>query len=330
MSALNLKIHRKVDEVPSDKWNRLNLTNYPFIQHSFLDALEKSNSVGPNSGWAPVHLGLWNHNELTALLPAYIKYHSYGEYVFDQSWAHAFEQAGGRYYPKLLSAIPFTPVTGPRLLSNGNHKGAKILISALEDFTHQYALSSRKRKSIKKERLSLQQNGVQFYQLTGDEIRPEHWRLFYRFYRSTVDKKFGGAYLTEAFFTQIGLTMADKILLVIAKQNNQIIAGALNFIGYDKLYGRHWGCAKALPNLHFETCYYQAIDFAINRRLDRVEAGAGGSHKLQRGYMPAYTYSAHYLRHDGFADAVKNFLDNESRLQEANYEAIIQASPYKK
>ena len=192
------------------------------------------------------------------------------------------------------------------------------------------SLSSRKRKNIRKERGSLADAGVVFQQLTGDDIQPEHWDDFYRFYLATIDKKWGGAYLTRAFFTEIAATLADNILLVMASQDGQMIAGALNFIGKDTLYGRNWGCVCELPNLHFETCYYQAIDFAISRGLQKVEAGAQGFHKVQRGYLPVYTYSAHWLADEGFSEAVQRFLRQESAAIEEERQQVMATSPYRR
>jgi len=372
------RLHESITEISAADWDRLNSSGYPFFSHGFLSALETSGSVGADTGWQPLHICLYPQGggPLMAAMPAYIKYHSYGEYVFDHSWAHAFERAGGSYYPKLLGAVPFTPVPGPRFLYDPAmpHLATALLgvcekivtanqlssahvnfinpadkahftmagwmvrkgmqfhwhnrdYHSFDDFLA--GLSSRKRKNIRKERQSLQDDGVTFLRLTGGQILPEHWQHFYRFYLSTIDRKWGGAYLSEAFFTEIGRTMADHILLVLALYEGQIIAGALNFIGPDSLYGRNWGCLHSLPFLHFETCYYQAIEFAIERGLKTVEAGAQGLHKVQRGYLPVYTYSAHWLADTGFSRAVSRFLDQETDAIDDERQLIMQESPYK-
>ena len=376
---LFISLHETLADIPAEAWDALNIDDYPFASYAFLHALEISGSVGADTGWQPVFICIHDGKDgpLKAAMPCYVKYHSYGEYVFDHSWAHAFERAGGNYYPKLLGAIPFTPVPGPRLLRRPEDSTLdSMLIAAFQKITQNHnlssahinfiaetdkktladagwmirkglqfhwhnqdyadfdsflaSLSSRKRKNIRKERGSLADAGVVFQQLTGDDIQPEHWDDFYRFYLATIDKKWGGAYLTRAFFTEIAATLADNILLVMASQDGQMIAGALNFIGKDTLYGRNWGCVCELPNLHFETCYYQAIDFAISRGLQKVEAGAQGFHKVQRGYLPVYTYSAHWLADEGFSEAVQRFLRQESAAIEEERQQVMATSPYRR
>ena len=366
-----------IQTIEAAHWDRLNPSANPFLSHAFLSALEISGSVGPETGWDICHLALYDDDKnLCGAVPAYLKSHSYGEYVFDHSWAHGFERAGGRYYPKLLAAVPFTPVPGPRLLTAEDDDLAKsALIEGVRQFTDKYELSSahinfieeadrssleaagwqirrgvqfhwhnqdyadfddflnhlasRKRKNIRKERASMNQHDLRFHRLTGDDIKPHHWDAFYHFYLSTIDKKWGGAYLNRAFFEAIGQSMANQIMLVIAEQDNRPIAGALNFRNDDCLFGRNWGCEIELPNLHFETCYYQAIEFAIEAKLARVEAGAQGMHKVQRGYMPVYTYSAHHLSHEGFSEAVSRFLAMENKAVIEEAEEIATLSPYK-
>ena len=366
-----------IQKIKAAEWDRLNSTANPFVSHGFLSALEQSGSVGAQTGWDICHLALYDEDKsLRGALPAYLKSHSYGEYVFDHSWAHGFERAGGRYYPKLLGAVPFTPVPGPRLLTaDDDHDAKAALITGMRQFTEKLSLSSahinfiaeadkhslqqagwqirqgvqfhwhnqdfanfddfldqlssRKRKNIRKERASLSHQDIQFKRLCGDDIKPHHWDAFYQFYLSTIDKKWGGAYLNRAFFEAIGQVMSDQILLVMAEQGDRPIAGALNFMNQDCLFGRNWGCEIELPNLHFETCYYQAIDFAIEAKLSRVEAGAQGLHKVQRGYLPVLTYSAHFISHEGFSDAVSRFLAMENRAVEEEAEEIARLSPYK-
>ena len=375
---VSITAHTTLAEFTAEEWDRLNETAHPFLSYGFLSALEQSGSVGEQTGWDVLFLVAREESSalLVGALPVYVKHHSYGEYVFDHSWAHAFERAGGRYYPKLLSAIPFTPVPGPRLLYDRRQPEiAARLLAALETLARQNqissahmnfitpsdrktledrgwmirtgvqfhwqnnsyhtfddflaSLSSRKRKTLRKERQSLCHHGITFHQLTGADITSDHWDRFYQFYLATIEKKWGGAYLTEAFFHQIGASMAEHILLVMAEKDGQMIAGALNFIGQDTLYGRNWGCIEEVPNLHFETCYYQAIDFAISRGLTTVEAGAQGLHKVQRGYLPVYTYSAHWLADDNFAEAVSHFLRQEQKAVEQDARSIEAISPYR-
>ena len=376
--SVSITAHNTLTEFTAEEWDRLNDTAHPFLSYAFLTALEQSGSVGEQTGWDILFLAAREDASalLVGALPVYVKHHSYGEYVFDHSWAHAFERAGGRYYPKLLSAVPFTPVPGPRLLYDKHHPEiAASLLAALETLARQNqissahmnfitaddrkildnkgwmirtgvqfhwqnnnynsfddflaSLTSRKRKTLRKERQSLHQQGVTFHQLTGADITSDHWSRFYQFYLATIEKKWGGAYLTEAFFHQIGNSMADNILLVMAEHNGQMIAGALNFIGKDTLYGRNWGCVEEIPNLHFETCYFQAIDFAISRGLTTFEAGAQGLHKVQRGYLPVYTYSAHWLADDNFSEAVSRFLRQEQQAVEDDARSIEAISPYR-
>ena len=309
----------------------------------------------------------------------YLKNHSQGEYVFDYSWADAFERAGGRYYPKLQCSVPFTPATGRRLLTRPDIDDPdleKYLLSGMmqvaekmdvssvhvtfadkaqwqlmggmgflqrthnqfhwqndgygsfDDFLS--ALSSKKRKNIRRERRESVAAGVEIEQLTGDRIREEHWDAFYRFYTDTGNRKWGTPYLTREFFSIIGQTMPDDVLLIMCRRDDQYIAGATNFIGGDCLFGRNWGCVEHHPFLHFEVCYYQAIQFAIERGLQRVEAGAQGQHKLARGYMPTHTYSAHWIANDSFRDAVDNFLSDERRYVDEEIDYIAEHGPFRR
>ena len=374
---IEVSLHHSLKEINGADWDALNQQAHPFLSYAFLSALEQSGSVGADTGWDPLYLTIANADgQLIGAAPHYIKYHSYGEYIFDHSWAHALERAGGQYYPKSLTAVPFTPVPGPRLLAHPEHPEAEsALIAAMESLCRQnqissahinfiqedneaklqaagwairtgiqfhwhndhysdfdaflVALSSRKRKNIRKERASLRQAGVSFEALTGNDLQPKHWDAFYGFYLSTIDRKWGGAYLTRSFFDEIAKSMPDQILLVIASRQGDMIAGALNFIGHDTLYGRNWGCSEDIPNLHFETCYYQAIDYAIANGLKRVEAGAQGIHKVQRGYLPVETKSAHFITHDGFREAIERYLQQENRHNAAEIDAILAESPYR-
>jgi predicted N-acyltransferase len=350
----------------------------PFTTYRFLSALEDSGSVGAGTGWQPQYLAAKRGDELIACAPLYAKSHSQGEYVFDHSWAHAYERAGGRYYPKLQLAVPFTPVTGPRfltlpgeevtgmsaLIQGAVHLASEHQVSSLhvtfcteaESLAGQQmglmhrtgqqfhwlndsyadfegflaALSSRKRKTIRKERRTAQGFGGTIRQLTGEDIKAHHWDAFWQFYQDTGARKWGSPYLTREFFEIAHATMRDDILLVIAEADGLPIAGALNFIGQDTLFGRYWGCVQDHPCLHFELCYYQAIDYAITHGLQKVEAGAQGEHKLARGYLPVETHSLHWIADAGFARAVEQFLDGERRAVAEEIEILTDYGPFKK
>lgn len=352
----------------------------PFLSHAFLQALEESGCATAQTGWMPRHLLLeGGDGEVWGAVPAYLKSHSQGEYVFDHGWADAFLRAGGDYYPKLQISVPFTPATGRRfLLSPTIHResGMSALATGLVEVckrsgassTHatfvtksewdalgeigylqrtdqQFhfenpgyasfddflgALASRKRKAIKKERRDAVSSGLEIEQVTGKDLTEAHWDAFYTFYMDTGSRKWGRPYLNRQFFSLIGERMADQILLVMAKREGRYIAGALNFIGSDTLFGRNWGCTEHHPFLHFELCYYQAIDFAIERKLARVEAGAQGAHKLARGYLPTTTYSAHWIAHEGLSEAVADYLERERRAISMENEELAEHAPFRK
>ena len=381
---LELSLHRRIAEIPAAEWDALAGNDGPrprdpFITHRFLKALEDSGSVGPGTGWDPLHLALRDPDgTLVAAMPLYVKAHSQGEYVFDHSWAHAYERAGGRYYPKLQVAVPFTPVTGPRLLVRPDDadRGRATLVRALvglaeknglssahvtfctedeaqagqtlglmhrtgqqfhwhnrgygsfDDFLA--ALSSRKRKAIRRERRQAQGFGGTIHWLTGDAIRPEHWDAFWQFYQDTGARKWGRPYLTRAFFDRLHETMPDDVLLVMCRRDGRWIAGALNLIGADCLFGRYWGAIEHHPFLHFEVCYYQAIDHAIAAGLSRIEAGAQGEHKLARGYLPVVTHSLHWVRDPGFRRAVAEFLEQEREAVDEDIEILTSYGPFRR
>ncbi|MGK9237130.1 GNAT family N-acetyltransferase [Inquilinus limosus] len=375
----SLKLVSDITAIDASAWDACAGPDNPFLSHAFLSALEESGSATAEAGWLPQHLVLEEPDgRLLGAVPLYLKGHSYGEYVFDHSWARAYEQAGGRYYPKLQSAVPFTPVTGPRLLVRPGAPAAtaELLIRGLEQAAlahkvsslhvtfpteadwsrfgeagwlqrigEQYhwenegygsfddflaTLNSRRRKDIRKERQRAVEGGIRLTALTGDDLKPQHWDAFFRFYRNTSDRKWGDPYLTRDFFARIGETMADRIALVMAEKDGRWIAGALNLIGSDTIYGRNWGCdGRDYPFLHFEACYYQAIDFAIARGLKRVEAGAQGGHKVMRGYRPVRTYSAHWIRDPGFRRAVADFLARETRAVDAGIEDLAEHLPFR-
>jgi len=375
-ASYSLSLHPHIAEIPPAEWDACAGAENPFVSHAFLAALEDSGSAGPRTGWLPQHAVLRDRAErIAAVVPMYAKSHSYGEYVFDHGWAHAFERAGGDYYPKLQVAVPFSPVPGPRLLirpdsgiSPALMAGAleqacrKLSLSSVhvtfctepewealgaagwlqrvgmqfhwqnegyktfEDFLA--ALSSRKRKTIRRERRDAAA-GLTIRALRGAAIEPRHWRAFYGFYNATVDRKWGSAYLTERFFPLLGERLGDKIVLMIAESGEKPVAGALNLIGAEALYGRNWGCRGEWPFLHFELCYYQAIEFAIAHGLRRVEAGAQGQHKIQRGYLPARTFSAHWIAHPGLRRAVGDFLCQEQAEIAGDIEALAERSPFR-
>jgi predicted N-acyltransferase len=348
---------------------------HPFTRFEFFEALEASGSASARAGWQPAHLVLEEKGAVAGILPAYLKSHSQGEYVFDHAWADALERAGGDYYPKLQCSVPFTPVTGRRILTRdaGNRAlllkagkaatdqiGASSLhITFLEKVEWEAAgregyllrndrqfhwhnrsysdfdqflgeLSSSKRKNLRKERASVAQEGITFDWLTGRDITEAHWDRFFEFYMDTGSRKWGNPYLTRDFFSRIGASMADQILLIMAKRGQKYIAGALNLMGEGILYGRNWGALDYVPFLHFETCYYQAIDFAIARGLSKVEAGAQGEHKLLRGYMPEETYSAHYIAHKGLRRAVDQFLVQEREAVTEHIDELARHGPFRK
>ncbi len=350
----------------------------PFTTHRFLSALEESGSVGPGTGWEPRYLVVRDGEDVIAVAPLYAKGHSQGEYIFDHNWAHAWERAGGRYYPKLQIAVPFTPATGRRFLVRPGHeaegteglihgalqlaksnglssvhatfctaeeaeRGAKI--GLLHRVTQQYhwanegyedfdaflaALSSRKRKTIRKERRTAQAFGGEIVALTGDTLKPEHWDAFWTFYQDTGARKWGTPYLTRKFFDIAQETLRDDMLLVLALRDGRPVAGALNFIGRETLYGRYWGAVEHHDCLHFELCYYQAIDYAIAHGLKSVEAGAQGDHKLARGYLPVETHSLHWMADAGFSSAVEEYLQAERRAVGQDIEVLTSYGPFRK
>jgi predicted N-acyltransferase len=375
----------RIADVDKDAWdacaNPDPATFNPFVAHAFLKALEESGSVGARHiGWLPQHIAVDDDNgDIAACAPCYVKLHSAGEYVFDHSWAAAYEQAGGHYYPKLQIAVPFTPVPGPRLLvrpdvdqdfyrqvlgaaaaelaqrigassvhatflSEGDWQalGAQGYLKRTDRQFHWanrgYAtfddfladLASRKRKTIRKERREALADGIDIEHLTGSDIKERHWDAFFDFYMDTGSRKWGRPYLNRRFFAQLGEAMPERCLLVMAKRGARYVAGALNLIGGDCLYGRYWGSVEHHPCLHFEVCYYQAIDYAITHGLSRVEAGAQGEHKLARGYLPTTTYSAHYIADPGFRRAVAHYLEQERAEVAETVAVLTEYGPYRR
>ena len=376
-----------INDIDSSDWNQCanpeQMEYNPFLDHRFIKALEDSGSANSNTGWQPFHTIMRDKGRVVGVVPAYLKSHSQGEYVFDGAWADAWYRAGGEYYPKLQISIPFTPATGRRLLvatpldntqsiqeveaqllSATLQIAQKIQVSSLhitfmpknqwenagtlgllkrvdtqfhwtnanydsfEDFLR--ALSSKKRKNIRRERRGAVENNIEIEWITGSDLTESHWDAFYQFYVDTGNRKWGTPYLTRAFFSMLAETMPDETLLIMCKREGKYIAGAINFIGSNTLFGRNWGCIEDHRFLHFETCYYQAIDFAIQHGINRVEAGAQGGHKIARGYMPQQTYSAHWIRNSEFRDAIKNYLNSEESFVQQDIDWIEKHTPFRK
>ena len=386
-AALTARVVTAMREIEAARWDACAAastdpateTHNPFVSHAFLAALEEAGCVDGRSGWSSAHLAVERGSDLVGFAPCYLKTHSQGEYVFDHGWADAYERAGGRYYPKLQVSVPFTPVTGPRLLVvpgadalearaglvaglralRAQTKASSIHLTFLEEadaaaaeaagmlarIDQQFhwhndgyatfedflsALASRKRKAIRRERRDALGPGIEVVQLVGSDITEAHWDAFFGFYEDTGSRKWGRPYLNRRFFSALGARMADRVLLVMARRDGRWIAGALNLIGDRALYGRNWGCVEDHPFLHFEVCYYQAIDFAIARGLSRVEAGAQGEHKLARGYRPALTRSAHDIADPSLRRAVAQFLAREQDYVAGAVEALDAAGPFRR
>lgn len=385
-AQIEIQVFGSLSQIASEDWDACacpevadgGRPNDPFTTHRFLLALEDSGSVGPRTGWQPQYLAAYKNDLLIACTPLYAKSHSQGEYIFDHNWAHAYEQAGQEYYPKLQIAVPHTPATGRRFLVRPGYEelGQSALVQGAVQLAvnndvsslhvtfcteyeaeigtqmglmarstqqfhwlnHDYAdfngflasLSSRKRKNIRKERAQANGFGGTIHVLTGDQIEPEHWDAFWVFYQDTGARKWGTPYLARQFFTLAQETLRDDIVLVLAERNGRWVAGALNFIGRETLYGRYWGCTEHHPCLHFELCYYRAIDIAIEQGLARVEAGAQGEHKLARGYLPTQTHSLHWVGDPGFANAIAQYLDAERRAVEEEIEILTDYGPFRR
>ncbi|HKH78289.1 MAG TPA: GNAT family N-acetyltransferase [Rubrobacteraceae bacterium] len=382
---MRVERHFGIGQVDGAAWRALEPPNFPFFDHEFLRALERSRSIGRRSGWSPVYLVCGDGREVLGALPLYLKTDSYGEYVFDWEWAHAYREHGLSYYPKLVSAVPFTPATGPKLLVRpgiGDAQRAAVkgaLLDAarglaselgvssshalflpeeeLDEFEgrgyairhslqfhwrnrgygafpdYLDAMTSKRRRQVARERRQLE--GVTIERLTGESLAahaPEHAALMYRFYLDTYDRKWGSPYLTGPFFTETLRTMADRTLLVLARDelSRRPVASALFFFKGRNLYGRYWGAIKDVRNLHFELCYYQGIEFAIERGLELFEAGAQGEHKLARGFLPTITYSAHEIRHPAFERAIGRFIAEEREYLALSLEEYAHHDPYKR
>ncbi len=364
-------------DVSPDAWNALIGESFPFLEHRFLSALETSGSVGWEAGWEPRHVLVWDEARLVGACPLYLKTNSNGEYIFDWGWADAYQRNGLRYYPKLTSAIPFTPATGPKLLCHPDADRTEVVPLLLETMRqqtqrqasslhflfippeeipeyeaaglmirHSYqfhwknrgyadfdaflkALKQKRGKEIRRERRQVQEQEVVIERLTGDAIQPELSSIFYEFYLSTIDRKWAAPYLTPRFFETVFSTMREHLLLVLASCNGEPVAGAINYRKGDCLYGRYWGCLEDFRSLHFEVCYYQAIEYAIEQGIRLFEAGAQGPHKIQRGFLPELTYSAHWIEHPQFRAAIGRFLQEERQGIEAGFQDVEASLPYR-
>lgn len=377
--AFSLRVASEIAAVPEADWDACAGPENPFVRHAFLKALEDAQCASAEEGWMPQHLLLEDPaGRLVGAMPMYLKSHSQGEYIFDHGWANAYERAGGRYYPKLLAAVPFTPATGPRLLvrqgedfdrtarmllQGGIQVATQFKVSGLninfltareaeiasdmglllrtgEQFhwiNHDYAdfdaflddLSSRKRKAIRKERRAALANGIEVETVTGDALTEDHWDAFHQFYMDTGSRKWGQPYLNRTFWSLLGERCGDSVVLMLARRDGRYIAGALNLVGTDTLYGRYWGCVEDHRFLHFELCYYRAIEWAIDHGLARVEAGAQGPHKLARGYLPTTTRSVHWIADPGFRKAVADYLRHEREEVQREIDYLDRFSPFR-
>ena len=378
-----VRVHGRIEEIGREAWdacagNPAYQAN-PFVSYDFLDICEQSGSAAARTGWGPRHISATDEDgRVCAVMPLYLKSHSQGEYVFDHAWADAYERAGGQYYPKLLGASPFSPVTGPRLLVRADvdaDAARKVLLggaltvcerygasslhvnfaseddwrfmgqqgllmrenqqyhwhnagyATFEDFLA--ALSSNRRKTIRRERRDAVKD-LEIVGLTGGDLTEDHWDAFFQFYMDTGSRKWGRPYLSRPFFSMLNERMADRVLLLMARREGRWIAGALNLIGADCLYGRNWGCIEDVPFLHFELCYYQAIEHAIRLGLPRVEAGAQGQHKIARGYLPTAVYSAHWIADPALRAPVARFVEQERASVEQEMEWLEEEySPFR-
>lgn len=379
MSELQIRVVEALEGITAQAWNTLHDHRDPFVSHEFLAGLERHDCLTAH-GWYPSHLLAFIDGALVGALPLYVRDNSYGEFVFDWAWAEAYERAGGRYYPKLVSAVPFTPVSGPRLLLAAGHPArqqiAKTLIAAAMElartsnasswhclfpadaqldlltddellvrqgcqyqwFNHGYqsfddflgSLNSKRRKEIRRERRLVAASGLVLEELRGEEITPRHWSIFYEFYCSTFERKWGAPRLTESFLQSLSLTLSGVPVLFLARDGEHYVAGAFALHGADTLYGRHWGCSEHYRNLHFELCYYRTIDYCIRMGLNRLDAGAQGEHKIPRGFEPVKTWSLHWIRDPGFRRAVKDFLRRETTMIDGYIEDLEGHTAYRR
>ncbi len=371
---MTIKVIENIADIPAAQWDAL-AKNNPFLKLAYLSALQETGCATPETGWQAQFITIWEGDQLIGGMPLYLKFHSYGEFVFDWAWADAYKSNGLRYYPKLVCAVPFIPATGPRLLAKSAEVRAQLVRAALE-LAHQPGISSLhllfpyesqaqemqaqgmmlrrsmqlhwknagyadfeaylasmrrdKRKKINQERRKVSDAGITFEHVRGEQITPEQWEFFVRCYQHTHIQFNSPQPLNLAFFQRIGKTMPEHILLIIATRCGQPIASAFNFYNHDTLFGRSWGALEYHPGLHFETCYYQAIDFCIRNNIALFEGGAQGEHKLARGFLPSTTWSAHWLAHPQFSKAVEEFLQREAGGVEQYMDELNDSSPFKR
>ncbi len=367
-----------MSEIPASQWNALNGTTLPFLKHQYLSALENNHAVGKEFGWIPQYLTLWQDNKLIGAVPLYLKFNSYGEFVFDWAWADAYTRSGLEYYPKLVIATPYNPVTGHRLLIHNDYDTTEIsniLINSVNEHSkslnvssvhwlfpteqemtilrqhklmqrigcqfhwtnnnyrdfkdYLVSMTSKNRKKINRERRRAIEQDISFELLEGDAIDDSQWAIYHHFYASTFDKKGGIPTLSLEFFKEIGRTMPDNILMILAKHDGEYVAGAFNLKDQHCLYGRHWGCIDEFHSLHFETCYYQGLEYCINNNLSAFEPGAQGEHKISRGFLPTITWSAHSIAHPEFKNVIHDFLQREEHGMTHYIESLKAHSPFK-
>ena len=371
---MSFRIINTIADIPAVQWDAL-AENNPFLKHAYLNALQETGCASPETGWQTQFITIWDGDVLLGGMPLYLKFHSYGEFVFDWAWADAYQRNGLRYYPKLVCSVPFTPATGPRLLANSADVRARLVQAALE-MAHQPGISSLhllfpyesqalemqqqglmlrrgvqlhwrnagyadfeaylasmrrdKRKKINQERRKVSEAGITFQHVRGEDITPDQWEFFVRCYTHTHVQYNSPQPLNLDFFQRIGASMPEHILLIIASRDGNPIAGAINFYNHDTLFGRSWGALEYHPGLHFETCYYQAIDFCIKNNIILFEGGAQGEHKLARGFLPSTTWSAHWLAHPQFSKAVEDFLQREAGGVDQYMDDLNDSSPFKR
>jgi len=375
-----LSTHAAIDELQADQWNALAGDDLPFLRHEFLAAMERNGCVGERFGWLPRHLALRDRSgRLLAAAPCYLKFNSYGEFVFDWAWADAYRRAGRAYYPKLVVASPYTPATGTRILTGDSPHRAELaaaLIRGSQQLAERLGVSglhwlftdndeagwlqqeglmprlgcqfhwrndghasfedllarfsAEKRKKIRRERRRVTEAGVTIRRVRGDRVSDAEWRLFHRLYEDTFDKRGGIPTLTLPFFQEIGRTMGEGLLLVLAEHHGEVVAAAFCLAGSRSLYGRHWGCAKEFHSLHFEACYYQGLEHCIEHGLERFEPGAQGEHKISRGFLPTRTWSAHWIADPDFRGPIGRFLEHEIDGMQEYIAEMTEHSPYRR
>lgn len=375
--SLQVKILETLKDIDANQWNALQVSAYPFLRYEFLLALESQGCLGEKYGWLPRHVTLWKNDRLVGASPLYLKFNSYGEFVFDWSWADAYQRNGLAYYPKLVSSSPYTPATGPKLLLHPEapsdtrdvlikatlelskhadassihwlfptsneaswleQKGFRLRLGCQFHWTNnEYSsfdhylesFSAQKRKKVKRERRRVKEANISFRLLDGNEASDADWQVFHQLYESTFDKRGGIPTLSLGFFKQIAETMPESVLLVLAIHENEVVAAAFNLVGEHTLYGRHWGCFEDFHSLHFEACYYQGLEYCIEKGLRSFEPGAQGEHKISRGFLPTETWSAHWISHPGFDTAIKRFVLDEQDGMRDYIEELQQRSPFK-